>query len=69
MLNLWRCCPWDFCLQPVLAAALPNQSHTASGGIQFTPCPQDFPPVPEGEVPLQRNEGKWDFTLDESEDG
>lgn len=25
--------------------------------------------MPEGEVPLQRNEGKWDFTLGESEDG
>jgi hypothetical protein len=35
---------------------------------EMNPC-QDFPPVPDGEVPLQRNEGKWEFTLDESEDG
>jgi hypothetical protein len=30
---------------------------------------QDFPPLPEDGRVLQRNEGKWDFTLEESEDG
>lgn len=28
----------------------------------------DFPAVKEGEPVMQRNEGKWEFTLDESED-
>jgi hypothetical protein len=32
-------------------------------------CLQDFPPLPEDGRVLQRNEGKWDFTLEESEDG
>lgn len=31
-------------------------------------CLQDFPELEEDEVPLQRNEGQWEFTLDESED-
>lgn len=32
-------------------------------------CLQDFPPLPEDGRVLQRNEGKWHFTLEESEDG
>mmetsp|Transcript_29508 Transcript_29508/g.65337 ORF Transcript_29508/g.65337 Transcript_29508/m.65337 type:complete len:438 (+) Transcript_29508:154-1467(+) len=29
----------------------------------------DFPEIKEGERVFQKNEGKWDFTLDESQDG
>ncbi|KAF6251492.1 hypothetical protein COO60DRAFT_1675455 [Scenedesmus sp. NREL 46B-D3] len=32
-------------------------------------CCASFPPLPEDGRVLQRNEGKWDFTLEESEDG
>ncbi|GBF99762.1 hypothetical protein Rsub_12390 [Raphidocelis subcapitata] len=40
----------------------------------FAPPPppprhEDFPPVPEGTLPMQRNEGKWEFSLTESDDG
>lgn len=30
---------------------------------------QDFPALPEDGNVLQRNEGKWEFSLDESSDG
>lgn len=30
---------------------------------------QDFPPLPSDGQVMQRNEGRWDFTLQESEDG
>lgn len=32
-------------------------------------CLQDFPPIPEGEQPMQRNEGGWQFSLEEDGDG
>ena len=30
---------------------------------------QTFPPLPDDGQVMQRNEGRWDFTLQESEDG
>lgn len=30
---------------------------------------QDFPPLPADGQVKQRNEGRWDFTLQESDDG
>jgi hypothetical protein len=35
----------------------------------LTPSAQGLPEIKEGEKVMQRNEGRWDFTLQESEDG
>lgn len=52
---------------------IPSFQHPSPFAPTPGPAPgcgaQDFPELAEGEVPLQRNEGKWEFTLGESEDG
>uniref|UniRef100_A0A383WCJ9 Dynein axonemal assembly factor 11-like CS domain-containing protein n=1 Tax=Tetradesmus obliquus TaxID=3088 RepID=A0A383WCJ9_TETOB len=54
-----------------------REAETARSAAQKDPLAQpapppkleDFPPLPEDGRVLQRNEGKWHFTLEESEDG
>ncbi|KAI8467228.1 MAG: hypothetical protein J3K34DRAFT_454530 [Monoraphidium minutum] len=51
-----------------------QQKKAAGAEDPFAPPPapprhEDFPPLAEGEVPLQRNEGKWEFRIDEDEGG
>eukprot|EP00798_Chlamydomonas_sp_ICE-L_P007762 gene7762-947_t len=51
-----------------------KKAGTKTDHIMDGPAPQarheDFPPLPEdGERIMQRNEGKWEFSIDESEDG
>lgn len=41
-----------------------NRTQFAAGCVLL----QEFPPLREDGQVLQRNEGKWDFNLDESED-
>ena len=45
-----------------------NASSSLYGGPQVQPRSEDFPELKPGERIYQKNEGQWDFYLEESDD-
>jgi hypothetical protein len=50
-------------------AASQNSGSSLLGARPTQPRWEDFPEIKEGEKVYQKNEGEWEFTLDESDNG